>query len=299
MKKIDFITRMSFLSLLCAVALLLSGSVAVAATDLTVVLPSAIEARDGAFYLGEYASFEGAQEMVDSASMALIEPKDGRFTRNDVIEALASTKAAGRAVAIRMPESVAVMPESRIVEELRQISGWKWRIDAAGLAVDERTAFSLPPRVSPGAKIVAVKVHDEDGSRTNRQVSVRWFQPVVYSTAPLSRNEALDASRLAMRIDEIGMHENLVWSAAQLKGAVPRQAVAAYRAISMGDMEKVRAVKNGSTVTLIASVNGLGIEVQGVALQRGGIGDVIKVKNLASKKVIEGTVVDVGRVAIR
>lgn len=270
-----------------------------ATVDLIVSLPPVIEARDGAFHLGEYAQFDGEQGIADSASMAVIAPNGGSFTRQDVIDALASTKAAGMAVAIRMPESVRVKPESRVAGELRQISGWKWRIDVTGLVVDERTAFSLPPRVSPGARTVMAKIVDESGHAGNKQVSVRWYQPVVYSTVPLSRNDALNESRLAMRVETIDMHENLVWDMSQLRGAAPRQAIAAYRAISAGDMERVKAIKHGSTVTLVASVNGLGIEVQGVALQRGGIGDIIKVRNLSSRKVIEGTVIDVGRVAIR
>ena len=45
-------------------------------------------------------------------------------------------------------------------------------------------------------------------------------------------------------------------------------------------------------------MNGLGVEVRGIALQRGGIGDVIKVRNLSSRKILEGTIVDIGRVQL-
>jgi flagella basal body P-ring formation protein FlgA len=268
------------------------------AAELTIALPSIIEARRGDFFLGEYALFDGDQRLADSASMVRIAPEGGAFSRDDVITALGASAVAGRSVALRMAETVTVLPESRVAAELRAISGWKWRIDADGPAIDDATDFSLPPRVAPGARGVTAKIADNSGTRGNRQVKLKWYQPVVYSTEPLARGGRIDASSLSMRIETIGMNEDNVWDISQLRGAVPRQAIAAMRAISAGDLERVNAVRNGSSVTLIASVNGLGVEVRGIALQRGGIGDVIKVRNLSSKKVLEGTVIDVGRVQL-
>ena len=271
---------------------------AVGAAELVIELPSVVEAREGAFYLGEYAAFEGDRQLADCASMVRIEPKDGAFSRQDVIEALGTSDVAGQSVALRMAERVRVLPESRIAAELRAISGWKWRIEVDGPAIGDTTDFSLPPRVAPGARGVAAKIADSSGTPGNRQMKLRWYQPVVYSLKPLARNERIDLSQLAMRIDTIAMNEENAWDVSQLRGAVPRQAIAATRAISMGDLEQVNAVKSGSSVTLIARVNGLGVEVRGIALQRGGIGDVIRVRNLSSRKVLEGTVVDIGRVQL-
>ena len=51
-------------------------------------------------------------------------------------------------------------------------------------------------------------------------------------------------------------------------------------------------------VTIVAVVNGLAIEAKGMALQRGNRGDIIKVRNLSSKKILSGRVAGVGRVEI-
>jgi flagella basal body P-ring formation protein FlgA len=49
---------------------------------------------------------------------------------------------------------------------------------------------------------------------------------------------------------------------------------------------------------MVARVNGLGIEVRGVAMQRGGLGDIIRVKNLSSKKVVRAKIIGADRVEI-
>lgn len=289
-------TKILFLTTVFALLLLYCP---LEASDFTVELPSSIEAREGEFYLGEYALFEGDAEVADSASMAVIRPDGGSFGRQDVIEALGTTKAAGSAVVLRMPERVRVLPESPIASELRKMVAWKWRIDVEGISADRLGNFSLPPRVMPGARSIAVKRIDEKGHKTNKQVKIKWFQPVVYATRNLSRGAAIDQSDLRLRIDRIGMIGSCVWDPAQLKHATLRQAIGAGKAIATADVEQELVVKSGSTVTLIAFVNGLGVEARGMALQRGAIGDTIKVRNLSSKKVLSGKIVDVGRVEIR
>lgn len=286
-------------NLFLALSLLLASAGTALAVELSVALPASIEARDGSLFLGEYAEIEGDRELADAASMALLSPKDGVLTRGDVVRALGATSVAGRDVAIRMPDAVRVLPESRIAAELRAITAWKWRIDVQGMQVDDRTDFSLPPRVAPGAKTVTVKLNSGNGKTTSKGLKLRWYQPVVYSVRPLARDGSFSLPDLRMRVDDVGMAVNCVWSPDQIRHSKARQSIGAFQTISFEDVEQVMAVKRGSTVTMVARVNGLGIEVQGIAMQRGGIGDVIKVRNISSKKILSGVIVDVGRVEIR
>ena len=79
-----------------AFVLILGMSGAAPAFDLAVELPNRIEAREGGFYLGEYAVLDGERDIADSASIAFITPSEGAFSVDDVIAALAATDAAGR-----------------------------------------------------------------------------------------------------------------------------------------------------------------------------------------------------------
>jgi flagella basal body P-ring formation protein FlgA len=72
----------------------------------------------------------------------------------------------------------------------------------------------------------------------------------------------------------------------------------AFTAIETADITQSGFVRAGSSVTMVARVNGLGIEVKGIAMQRGGLGDIIRVKNLSSKKILTARVIGDGRVEI-
>ncbi|HAS50615.1 MAG TPA: flagella basal body P-ring formation protein FlgA, partial [Gammaproteobacteria bacterium] len=58
------------------------------------------------------------------------------------------------------------------------------------------------------------------------------------------------------------------------------------------------AVRQGETVTLIAGQSGMQVTSSGIALSDAGIGERVRVRNETSKRVIQGTVVEQGRVEV-
>ena len=271
--------------------------------ELSVQLPPVIEARDGWFHLGEYASIDGDRETANSASMAVIS-HNGSFSREDVIDALAHTAAAGKSASLTMPDVVQVKPESDVASELRAMTAWKWRVDVDVIPgtweelMKGFSGYSLPPKIIPGARTLAVKLRDADGRQLTKQIKVNWYQPVVYSPSPLAKNAPIDASALRTRIGITGMMVTLFSSPEQLAGAVARKPVGALSAIETGDISQNGFVRAGTTVTMVARMNGLGVEVKGIAMQRGGLGDIIKVKNLSSRKILKARIIGADRVEI-
>lgn len=268
------------------------------AFDLIVELPSSIEARAGEFLLGEYALLEGDAEVADSVSMVWITPLGGVFTREDVVRALGSSKATGRSVLLRMPDVVTVRPECEIASELRARTIWRWRIEVGEIPEALSGKFTLPPRILPGARTVSARFTDSDGRLFRRQLKVRWYQPVVYALQNIPAGSEPDVTALTTRVSTVGMEGTYLWDVSLLKGARTRQSIGAGRPIALLDLERTQVVRAGSVVTIVAVVNGLAIEAKGMALQRGNRGDIIKVRNLSSKKILSGRVAGVGRVEI-
>ena len=273
------------------------------AADITILLPSSVEARDGWFYLGEYAEIYGDREISDSASMAVVR-HDGSFSRRDVIDALSYTASAGREVSIVMPDVVEVVPEPEIAAELRAMTAWKWRVEIDAVPGDWAetikgfSGYRLPPKITPGARSIAVKFIGKDGRERGKQIKATWYQPIVYATEPLSRGERVDVSKLGARIGKAAMMITGFSSPEQLAGAVTRKAVNTWVRIETGDVRQESFIRAGSTVTMVARSNGLGVEVKGIAMQRGGLGDIIRVKNLSSKKILKARIVGEDRVEI-
>ena len=84
----------------------------------------------------------------------------------------------------------------------------------------------------------------------------------------------------------------------QLIGKQLRQALMAGMVISPKAVKIPPAVRQGETVTLIAGQNGMHVTSSGIALNDAGIGERVRVRNETSKRVIEGMVIEPGRVEV-
>jgi flagella basal body P-ring formation protein FlgA len=78
-----------------------------------------------------------------------------------------------------------------------------------------------------------------------------------------------------------------------LKRHLNRGAVLTPSAIAV-----TKVIKRGERVTIVAETGGISVHAAGQALEDGGLGDIIRVRNLNSRKEIEARVVGPGRVKI-
>jgi flagella basal body P-ring formation protein FlgA len=84
----------------------------------------------------------------------------------------------------------------------------------------------------------------------------------------------------------------------QLIGKQLRQALMAGMVIPPRIVKIPSAVRKGDTVTVIAGQGGMQVTSSGIALSDAGIGERVRVRNEASQRVVEGTVIDQGRVEV-
>ncbi|MEM7522253.1 MAG: flagellar basal body P-ring formation chaperone FlgA [Pseudomonadota bacterium] len=82
-------------------------------------------------------------------------------------------------------------------------------------------------------------------------------------------------------------------------GMEARVTIYAGRPILPGDLRAPALVERNETVRLIFSRGGLAISTEGRALDRGGIGDPVRVMNISSRTVVSGVVNGERRVEVR
>lgn len=85
---------------------------------------------------------------------------------------------------------------------------------------------------------------------------------------------------------------------ADLAGQVPTHVIKAGTPITAKMLQSPVVMEAGSPVMLVANKNGIVIKTDGVAMQRGRIGKIIKVRNARSAKVLRGRVIDESTVEI-
>ena len=122
-------------------------------------------------------------------------------------------------------------------------------------------------------------------------VSVSLFGDVVVAARPLPRNHLLTAADLKLARRDLA--EIPCMQPGQVDELVGKQAgrnIALDTAISSPLVKEPLAVRRGQRVSLVAAAGGLEVRRTGEAMSDGTTGERIKVRNLRSKRVIDGIV---------
>jgi len=119
-------------------------------------------------------------------------------------------------------------------------------------------------------------------------------------TRPLERGAVLRESDIQMeRRPRAEMGRDVVISRSQVVGFAARTNLQPGRPLRTGELMKPDLVQRSEPVTLVYEVPGIVLTLRGKAIDGGAEGDTISVMNEQSKRVVQGTIVGPGRVAIR
>src|SRR5690606_36993531 len=100
---------------------------------------------------------------------------------------------------------------------------------------------------------------------------------------------ANDIEFIRMRADNVPA--SAILDPAKLIGQTPRRVLDAMETVLQDNTSAPLAVKKGEYVTLFLTQGGLHLTARGKALENGAAGDVVRVVNASSSRIIEGEVV--------
>lgn len=267
------------------------------APRLVVVLPEAICPRGSSVFLGEYASLEGEQELVDRASLARLSLSGGKLTRGQVVAALQDQGLAGIPVRLQMPTSVTLGQEDPLEGRIRRAAHWPWRVAARpDRPVDPATP--LPPGLRSGMRSVSLNVATSEEPARFVRVVLRWYQPQVVAKSHLRKGETIRREDVFLRLGIQDTYRLLAHSFQQVEGKVLRIPVKAGVPVAMEVLVRDEVVHAGNQVVLSSVVGSVAVEAKGRALEQGAVGDTIRVRNLDTRQIVSGVVVGPGRVEI-
>ena len=124
-------------------------------------------------------------------------------------------------------------------------------------------------------------------------ISARADTPVAART--IRAQSVLAPSDLTMAPGEV---PGAILDAEEIVGQEARVAIYAGRPIMPGDVGPPALVDRNQIVRLVHDAGGLSIVTEGRALGRGGVGDALRVMNLASRATVTGVVQPDGTVAV-
>lgn len=230
---------------------------------------------------------------------------------------LARAREAGAADLLSVPESVvltrgaATVDRGAVVQAVeealapRLAPGRSLKVASVGLpgpVPEGEIGFSVvePEGDLDGPTTVAVDV-TSDGRRVGRawvRVELVSASTVLVLSRSVRRGEVLAASDLELRSPKGAARGRALTDPAEAVGKRLTRAISQGQPVLASDVETAPAVQKGDAVRLVARVGGVTASAPGRTLEEGRVGEGVRVENLASGRVVQGTLRDRGVVDV-
>ena len=160
--------------------------------------------------------------------------------------------------------------------------------------------YESPNGLKPGRSVVGIRCEGNKPWKLFVSVNIAILQQVVVATRPLARGELVTADDLALVEQDISrLHRGYYQAIEQASGLRTKRQIAAGKVVTPGALARDRLVKRGSDVEILAQSGGLQVRMRGKAMSHGARGERIRVRNLASGRIISGTVIDAGMILVQ
>lgn len=124
-------------------------------------------------------------------------------------------------------------------------------------------------------------------------VTVKAYQKVVTAAAPLTREQRLDASTVALTEKDVSrLSQGYFSSISDVLGKSLKRPVQLNGVILPNMVAEAMVISRGDEVMIIAKIGTLAVKSPGIAVNNGRVGQQIQVKNKASKRVITARVIN-------
>ena len=118
--------------------------------------------------------------------------------------------------------------------------------------------------------------------------------------ANIERGKTITRSDLTfIRVPKNRVRRQTARTMSDLVGLAPTRVLRGAQQVSLKDLERPRLVRKNTLVTIVYAIPGLRLQAQGKANEDGGLGEVISIINLQSRRTIHAVVSAPGRVTIQ
>ena len=131
-------------------------------------------------------------------------------------------------------------------------------------------------------------------------VTITQFANVIVTTETVSQGESLKANQIKLERRSLNFLQNgYLKSIKQALGQRLKTTLAKGQVVKPNQLNRPYDIKQGQNVNLLAKSDLISVRIKGKALSNARIGDRIRVKNISTNKIVEGTVTYNGFVEIK
>jgi len=155
---------------------------------------------------------------------------------------------------------------------------------------------SLPKGIHyniPTTVMTVVQVNGQDFTRVNLKFDVKLYDQVVVVNSQIGSGEILTADNLGYQRMDIGrLGPGYYLDMNKVLGLVTRRSLMPGMVLTGAMVNKPVLIKRGNLVHIIARIGSMEVTATGQAMQDGSEGQLIRVKNINSTKIISAKVLD-------
>jgi flagella basal body P-ring formation protein FlgA len=154
---------------------------------------------------------------------------------------------------------------------------------------------------SQNSRIYSLELTNSEAERMNLDIKadIENWRTVPVASRDIAAGSIIEAIDFGLaKLNSEQLAKNIVIDPSQLIGKQIQKNIGQGETFKSPSMQKVFSLKNGSRVQMIFSEGGLEASARGIALQDAEIGDIIEVRNDASKNIVIGRVKDRGTVEV-
>lgn len=152
---------------------------------------------------------------------------------------------------------------------------------------------------TPTVARISILVDNQLYTRRNASFSVKYYQLVVVADKLVEKRQILLPGDLRYeRMDTSKLASGYFTDIAKVVGLMIRRPLTPGTVVNGHILEKPVVIRRGSYISIVARVGEIEVRTAGQALQDGSEGDMIRVQNLTSKKIISARVLDTTAVQV-
>lgn len=152
---------------------------------------------------------------------------------------------------------------------------------------------------SPTAVMVDVSVNGQTISKISMHLDVKLYQQVVVAAVQISPGEIVTTERLRYeRMDTGRLKLGYFTDVNKVQGLMTKRLLMPGAVVTDSVVSKPLLVKRGNMVTILARIGGMEVTATGKAMQDGNEGQLIRVQNVNSAKIISAKVLDASTVQV-
>tara|TARA_R110002072_G_scaffold14582_6_gene60130 strand:- start:16274 stop:17014 length:741 start_codon:yes stop_codon:yes gene_type:complete len=154
-------------------------------------------------------------------------------------------------------------------------------------------AFTQGYETRQGRSTIGVRCTDHKPWSLYVPITIKNFKKVVVLKQTASRNTVLSEANISLEKMNINRLSSGYFSDInQVQGKILTQNLSKGAVLTNNHIKIPMAINRGQLVTLIAKNAVIEVRAEGKALSKGAVGERIKVKNMKTKRIVEGIIID-------